>query len=81
MFDALIFGIKISVTIVILNAVMQEIITRCVSNIGYDSYTIESAKVKFYVFLILYFNTGIIMLFVGANLEHSLPLIGQYFDG
>lgn len=49
--------------------------------IGYDSHTVESAKVKFYMFLILYFNTGIIMLFIGANLEKSLPLIGQYFDG
>lgn len=33
------------------------------------------------MFLILYFNTGIIMLFVGANLERSLPIIGKYFDG
>lgn len=60
---------------------MQEIITRCVARVGYDSYTIESLKIKQYVFLILYFNTGIIMMFVGANLEKQLPVLGRYFDG
>lgn len=68
-------------TVLTLNAVMQEIITRTVFKIGYDSNTIEIAKVKFYMFLILFFNTSIVMCFIGANLERQIPLIGSYFDG
>lgn len=78
--DTLTNGLTITVIILTLNAVMQEIITRFVCRIGYDSRTIESEKVRSYMFLILFFNTGIIMLFIGANLAR-LPLIGKYFDG
>ena len=68
-FDALVGGLIITVTVLTLNAVMQEIITRSVVRIGYDSNTIEIEKIKFYMFLILFFNTSIVMCFVGANLE------------
>ena len=61
---------KITIIIAILNGVMQEIITRAVQSIGFDSKTIESRKIKFYMFLILFANTAIIMLFVGAYLDN-----------
>ena len=38
-------------------------------------------RVKFYNFLILFFNTGIIMMFIAANLRGQVPLIGGYFNG
>ena len=78
---ALLNGIYISVVIIILNAILQSIIAYSVENIGYDSHSLESKKVKFYMFLILYFNTGIIMMFIAANLENQIPIIGKYFHG
>lgn len=48
---------------------MQDIITRGVHRIGYNSKTIETKQIKFYMFLIMFFNTAVIMLFVDANLE------------
>ena len=44
--EALIYGLRLSIIIVILNSVLQEIITRFVSMIGYDSHTIEVAKIR-----------------------------------
>lgn len=81
MTDTLINGIYISVVIAILNSILQSIITSFVENIGYDSHTIESEKVKFYMFLILFFNTGLIMMFIAANLNKQIPIIGHYFKG
>lgn len=40
--DTTLNGLYITVVILILNAILQTIITSFVSNIGYDSYTIES---------------------------------------
>jgi len=38
-------------------------------------------KIRIYVFIILFFNTGIIMMIVGANLENKLPYLGKFFNG
>lgn len=78
---ALINGIEISVALITLNAVMQLLIAVFISKIGLSSQTLESQYMQLCMYTILFFNTGVVMMLVGANLQGRLPLFGTFFDG
>jgi len=64
----LFFAIKLSVVIITLNAVLEEIILYIVKRLGYDQRTKEAKISKRFLFSIYYFNASIAILLIGANL-------------
>ena len=63
--------------IISLNAVIQILVSIFIPHIGLDSITLESYCMKYVMFWILFFNTGIVMVFIGAN----IPCLGKIFNG
>lgn len=76
----LFFAIKLSVVIITLNAVLEELILFIVKRLGYDQRTKEAKISKTFLFSIYYFNASIAILLIGANLNH-VPFLEQFFHG
>ena len=79
------FSSGISVAIIILNFVLKKITILLVSWIGYDTHSEIMTKITNGVFLVLFFNTGMLITLINANLsEVSNPLStifnGVYYD-
>lgn len=49
--------------------------------IGYDTYSEQMTRIINGVFIVLFFNTGILLLLVNANLTDISGLLGRLFDG
>lgn len=77
--DAGYLGIEITLVIVTLNAILEEVLEFVVEKVGLDSKSKEANSVRFYAFIMYYFNSAIVMFLMGANL--SIPIIGHWFQG
>lgn len=77
--DSVFLGLEITLIIITLNAILEEVIDYFICRLGYDSHTEEANKVKKYVFANTYFNTAVVILLMGANLD--LPIVGHVFQG
>ena len=74
----------VTVFIVVINLILKMITIELIHWIGYDTYSELMTKITNGVFLALFFNTGILLLLVYANLsEVSLGLFGlaKIFQG
>ena len=71
----------ISVGIVLVNVVLKKITIFLVSRIGYDTYSEIMTKITNGVLLVLFLNTGILILLVNANLSEIGGLLGSVFHG
>ena len=58
---------------------MEEVLAYLIQLIGLSSKSEEANSIRFYAFMIYYFNSAIVMFFMGANLR--LPIIGHWFQG
>ena len=63
--------------IISLNVVVQILVSVFISHVGLDSVTLESSCMKNVMFWILFYNTGIVMMLVGAN----IPWLSNIFNG
>ena len=55
---------------------MSEFITFFITIIGYDSHTIEARSTKRWVFALTFFNSSIVILLMGANMD-KIPILDQ----
>ena len=65
----LFFSNGITVAIVVINVCLKKITIFLVAWIGYDTHSEIMTKITNKVFLVLFFNTGILMLMTNANLS------------
>jgi len=77
--DASYLGLEITLVIVTLNAVMEEVLAFLIRRIGLNSMSEEANSIRFYAFIIYYFNSAIVMFLMGANC--NLPIIGHWLQG
>jgi len=81
LFPTLIFTNGIMVLIITINVVLRTITVKLITWIGYDTYSEQMTRVINGVFIVLFFNTGILLLLVNANLMDISGLLGRIFDG
>lgn len=75
------FSNGITVVIVLVNLILKKTTIYLVTWIGYDTHSEIMTKITNGVLLVLFFNTGILMLIVNANLSEVSNYLGQIFDG
>ena len=75
------FSSGISVAIVVVNFVLKKITIFLVTWIGYDTHSEIMTKITNGVLLVLFFNTGILITIVNANLTEVSPGLGTIFNG
>jgi len=64
-------GLAIAIFIVVINLVLQRIIIALVDWIGEDTHSQQLETITNLVFLAQFFNTGLLMLLINANMtEH-----------
>ena len=75
------FSSGISVAIVLLNFVLKKITIFLVYRIGYDTHSEIMTKITNGVFLVLFFNTGMLITLINANLSEVSTPLGTIFNG
>jgi hypothetical protein len=81
LFPTLIFTNGIMVLIIGINVILKKSTVALVTWIGYDTYSEQMTRIINAVFVVLFFNTGILILLVNANLNDVSSLLGNLFDG
>ena len=81
LFPTLIFTNGIMVLIITINVILRTITVMLITWIGYDTYSMQMTKIINGVFIVLFFNTAILLLLVNANLSDVSGLLGRVFDG
>lgn len=77
-----ILGTSISFIIIIVNAILKSVIIKLIEWIGEPTVSQQLASVTNGVFYAQFFNTGILLLLVNANLtEHEPKFFTKYFEG
>ena len=74
----------ITVIIIVVNVILKKTTIGLITWIGYDTFSELMTRITNGVFIVLFFNTGLLLLLVNANLSevHILSSIfdGKYFD-
>ena len=81
LFPTLIFTNGIMVLIIGINIILRTITVKLITWISYDTYSEQMTRIINGVFIVLFFNTGILLLLVNANLNDVSSLLGNLFDG
>ena len=78
----LFLSIKISLAIVIMNAILEEVIVYFVEKLGIDTFSQTVTITKHIVFVIYFFNSNICILLMAARFEESFLSMfhGKYTD-
>ena len=75
------FSNGITGVIIVVNVLLKQITIHLVTWIGYDTHSEIMQKITNGVLLVLFFNTGILMLIVNANLSDLNSWLGTIFNG
>lgn len=67
------YGLSITFIIITINALLKQVIIRMVSWIGLDTVSMQMGVIAKVVFLAQFFNTGLIILIVNANMGEHQP--------
>lgn len=76
----------ITVIIVVFNTILKKSTIALLTWVGEDTYSARLASITTGVFVAQFFNTGILLLLVNANLKEHLPKYlavmfqGKYYD-
>lgn len=77
-------NVGISVFIVILNEILTRVSVKMVTWIGFSTYSEQYTVISNCIFILTFFNTGIIVLFANADLSEAFkgfPIIENVFNG
>lgn len=65
-------------SVIVINYLLRYVVILIVRSINYKTFTIESSKTMIAIFLIQFINTGIILLFINADLSRSgIPFLDK----
>jgi len=81
LFPTLIWTNAIMVIIITVNTILKSSTVALITWIGYDTYSELMTRIINGVFIVLFFNTGILLLLVNANLSDISSPLGNIFDG
>ena len=80
LFPTLLFTNGISYAIIAINIILRTITVKLITWIGYDTYSEQMTRIINGVFIVLFFNTGILLLLVNANLSDISSLLSNLFN-
>ena len=69
------------VLIITINTILKTVTVMLITWVGYDTYSELMTRIINGVFIVLFFNTGILLLLVNANLSDVSGLLSNIFDG
>lgn len=81
-----VFGLMITIAIIVFNLILKQVIIQTVSWVGYSSRSEELTRITNWVFVAQFFNTGFLLLLVNANMTEHQPkfitsnLKGTFYD-
>lgn len=78
---ALLIGNAITIMIVVINVILKMSTIALITWIGYDTYSELMTNIVNGVFVVLFFNTGILLVLSNANLSDVSGLLGGWFHG
>ena len=79
---ATISGSSVSFFIVALNLILKKIIIKLIHWVGEDTLSQQLSSIANYVFAAQFFNTGLLLLLINANLtEHQPYFLTKFFKG
>lgn len=81
LFPTLIFTNGIMVLIITINTILKMSTIKLITWVGYDTYSELMTRIINGVFIVLFFNTGILLLLVNANLSDVSGWLGGIFSG
>ncbi len=65
-------------SVIFINYILRYIVIEIVRNMNYKTFSLESSRTMIAIFLIQFINTGIILLFINADLSQSgIPIIDK----
>jgi len=75
-------GVCITLIIIIFNTILKLVIINAITWVGEDTYSERLASITNGVFVAQFFNTGLLLTLVNANItEHSPKFVTQFFSG
>lgn len=77
----LLFSNGITVFIVVINVALKMTSIELITWIGYDTYSELMTRITNGVFIVLFFNTGLLMTLASANLADVSPFLAKFFNG
>ena len=79
----LIFSNAVTVCIICMNYVLKQVAMALITWIGYDTYSELMVKITNGIFIVLFFNTGLLLTLVNANLSDVAmsEFLSSIFDG
>ena len=72
-FNGITIGASISLIIVVVNTILKETTIRLITWVGEDTQSERITSITLGVFVAQFFNTGIVLLLVNANLQEYSP--------
>lgn len=65
-------------SVIFINYILRYIVIEIVRNMNYKTFSLESSRTMIAIFLIQFINTGIILLFINADLSQSgIPILDK----
>lgn len=68
-----VFSLSITAVIIIFNTILKKIIISLITWVGEDTFSQRLTSITNGVFVAQFFNTGILLVLVNANLGEQLP--------
>ncbi len=78
---SLMVNIGISLFVVILNEILTRISVKMITWIGFSTYSEQFTSISNCIFILTFFNTGVIVLFANANLGQAISFLAGVFNG
>ena len=70
-----------TVTIVLINVILKTTTIALITWIGYDTWSELMTRITNGVFIVLFFNTGLLLLMANANLADVSGWLSGFFNG
>ena len=81
MIPTMFFTNGITIVVVVINVLLKQATIFLVTWIGYDTHSEIMTKITNGVLLVLFFNTGMLLVLVNANLGDVSEELGSLFNG
>lgn len=83
-YKSIMINVGISLFVVILNEILTRVSVKMITWIGFSTFSEQYTSISNCIFVLTFFNTGIIVLLANADLSEAfkgIPLIATVFNG
>jgi hypothetical protein len=83
-YKSIMINVGISLFVVILNEILTRVSVKMITWIGFSTFSEQYTSISNCIFVLTFFNTGVIILFANADLSEAFkgfPLLANIFNG